>query len=316
MRARGAKQGGLKAARRRRWLRRAIQAGLAAGFVALLAAGGSYQAARAQVSDELVGFGEHLMAYAHARRQDAPRDVFLNGQSFRLSSGTTARTADEVLDHFEARCGEIDGSLPDVFEALELPASQVSPAPTLRVGDGMRGYVACLEMGPQEVTLGDFFQRVGAYRNSGDLSELGDFRYVFADEMGEGDERSTHFVTVWTVGSLNLGAMFPEEGDAPGTDAADVDRPPTSRRVLSGYERGQSQRLTVYETRRDEYQLEQFYRGMLEQRGWELLELDPGQASSLPRRMLVAERRQRMVTLVFQTDLETGYASAAVFESL
>src|SRR5688500_13058909 len=88
-----------------------LRAALALSFVAVLAFGFFYHRARAQVSESLFGVGDQMMRYVGADDQDAPRDLLLNGERIRFSSGTSERSLDEVLDHFEARCAEVDGDL-------------------------------------------------------------------------------------------------------------------------------------------------------------------------------------------------------------
>ncbi|MCA9610067.1 MAG: hypothetical protein KC619_30935, partial [Myxococcales bacterium] len=88
----------------RRVMRVLGRVALVAAFVGILAGGWAYHSARAQISDNLFGLGAQMMAYEHATHQDAPRDLVVNGQTLHLSSGTTTRSAIDVLDYFEARC--------------------------------------------------------------------------------------------------------------------------------------------------------------------------------------------------------------------
>ena len=56
-------------------------------------------------------FGATMMRVVDADRQDAPRELVLNGESVHFASGTTARATDYLLDYFEARCDARDGGL-------------------------------------------------------------------------------------------------------------------------------------------------------------------------------------------------------------
>src|SRR6202034_1080860 len=51
----------------------------------------------------------------------------------------------------------------------------------------------------------------------------------------------------WTDGEFVLTKMFPAEGDAPGTDLAEVSRPEGSRRILDASVSGSNFGVRVYE---------------------------------------------------------------------
>ena len=295
-----------------------LRSALVVGFVALVAGGWAYHSARAQMDENLFSLGAQMMAYDQADHQDAPRDLVLNGQVMRLSSGMTSRPTTDVLDFFEERCVAADGNLALQFEQLRLDYPDVEmdfpDQPTLREDDGRNGYVACLDLGPSSVSAAELADRIGRFGNTGDVAEIGDVRFVFAEQSGEGDEIRTHFVAFWTEGEFNVATMFPETGDAPGPDVDGVSRPPRARRVLSGHERGMPHSITVYTSRLSEADLESFYRRDLERNGWSLLETEAPRPADAPP-TLIAERDQRMVTLMFQPDAERGGSQAAIFDT-
>ncbi len=302
--------------RARRILRRVVQALLVVLFVGVVAGGWVYHRARAQVTESLLGLGPQMMAYAGARSQDAPRDLVLNGEVIRFSSGTADRAAGEVLDFFEARCAESDGGLYEQVLAVHEAQPEVVPAPpdrgmALREDHGTRGYVACIDFG-SSIGFGELTARIDRYRQSGDVSDIGEMRYVFVEQAEVDGAPRTHFVAMWTTGSLSLARMFPEQGDAPGRDIEGVGRPPSARRVLTGFERGVPYAMSVYQSREDEADLERFYRRTLEREGFSFL--DGARQPDAPR-TLVAEQGERMVTIVFTTDVATGGSSAAVIEA-
>ncbi len=301
--------------RARRILRRAMQALLIAAFVAIVAGGWVYHRARAQVSEGLWDLGSQMMRFADAREQDTPRDLLLNGQVLRFSSGTALRSADEVLDFFEGRCHEADGGIEEQIQALRSGRPDVfdreaPDSPVLREDDGHHGYVACVDFG-QSLSVTELGGRIARFNQTHDVGDIGDMRYVFVEQYEREGRTTTHFVVMWTHGAFDLDRMFPEEGDAPGRDVEGVGRPPEARRVLSSWERGQPYTISVYQARGDEADLESFYRRSLAHEGWTLVEGD--RPSDAPR-MLVAERGERMVSVVFTTDLEHGVASAAVVD--
>lgn len=296
-----------------------VMLGLCFAFV--LAGGWTYHRARAQVGETLLDLGANMMRYAEARNQDAPRDLMLNGERIRFSSGTAARTTADVLDFFETRCEQADGGLSEQLEALRasgaLQSSSLGSSGNrtlaLREDNGQRGYVACIDfkssVGPSELV-----QRIQRFGETGDVSEIGEMRYVFAQQYEHEGELRAHFVALWTTDSFNVARMFPEDGDAPGHDIEGVSRPATARRVLTGFERGQSYVLNVYQTREDEGALDRFYRDALTNEGFAVVEAVSPTSADAPR-TLIAERGERMVTIVFSTDLSTGWANAAIIDA-
>jgi hypothetical protein len=256
-----------------------------------------------------------MMRYDQARAQDAPRQLVVNGQTIHLSSGNAARSLTTVLDFFEARCADVDGAIVEQTEAAireygrpaSVPAGDTSPV--LRDERVGRGFVACLDLGAQSLSPTEIAARLRRYNASGDVHDIGDVRYVFA----EGDARSTHFVAMWSEGSFNLRQMVPADGgDAPGTDPADAPRPAGARRALHAFERGQSESITVYWSERTDSELEEHYRSSLPRHGWSLVEHPDRDLDSDAPRTLVAMNGSRMLTVVVRPEGARG-SSAAVF---
>jgi hypothetical protein len=277
--------------------------------------------ARAQMTESLMDFGVHMMRYAEVNRQDAPRSLWLNGQEMKFSTGTTRHSVDQVLDFYEARCVEHSTRMHEQFAQLQrIRGEQIQEADTsaldgiLRHEDDGRGFVACLDMGGGEHDLADINRRLQEFEETGDLSRIGHLRYAYADR-GDRSE-NTHLVTFWTEGSLDVYEMFPDTGDAPGTDIRDVPRPPGGRRILAAWEEGHPESMLVYtECNRRKEGLLGFYRESLADRGWTVFENDALQrAQAEGARMIVAEKAQRMVTLVF-TDDEQGRGVTTVLTS-
>jgi hypothetical protein len=305
--------------RARRVLRTIATVVLVLVFAGVVAGGWVYHRARAQVSENLFDLGAQMMRYAQASHQDAPRDLVLNEQLIRFSSGTARASADTVLDFFEARCENADGELGEQVASLReqhpdaiWPAAQ-SSSPVMREDDGRHGYVACMDLGRTSLGVNELAERLQRFGETGDVHDVGDMRFVFVEEYEREGHTTTHFVTMWTNGSFDVKRMFPDDGDAPGRDVEGLARPPRARRMLSGYERGQPYTLTVYQTREDEAELESFYRDALADGGFSLLEMPERQARDVPR-TLIAEQGERMVTIVLATNPETGSATAAVLD--
>ncbi|HBQ15936.1 MAG TPA: hypothetical protein DEF51_34005 [Myxococcales bacterium] len=299
---------------------RALQVGLGVIFVVALAVGGVYHQVRAQMSETFFGLGDQMMYYAEGEAQDAPRTLLLNGQTIRFSSGHVDQPLREVLDVFERRCGAVNGQLAGQLEELaaahpdhdhDLPDDS---DPTMREEADGEGYVACLDLGADPVSVDELAARIGRYGQTGDVGEIGDMRYVFGEEYEFEGRTRTHFVAMWTNGSFNVANMFPEEGDAPGRDVDDLARPPRATRTLSAWEAGEPQSLAVYWSPGSEVELESHYRRSFAANGWEVIEPEtPLSTASDP--VLTAEKGPRMVTIVLSPDVENRGATAAVFHS-
>ena len=181
--------------------------------------------------------------------------VRVNGAEVHWSSVRTSQSVDEVLTRYERHCRESPSALgqamQDIPYALEdhvpLPKGDPGRSAIVREGDDDRGMVACFVGEEPAGGAAERMRRsIDAFAMSGDLSDLGRFRYVFAERGKHG----TRVVTLWADGSLDLGRMFPAEGDAPGTDSSFAPRPEGSRRTMSAAVDGFPAAVRIYETRR------------------------------------------------------------------
>jgi hypothetical protein len=182
--------------------------------------------AQADGSQVLLGFGAQMMRYADSVTHDAPRGLSVNGQRLSFAAGTTRDEVTRLLDEYARRCAE-HGALGE--------------RGTLRQGDERHGFVACFDAGkkvaPEEAVL-----RVKRFLDSGDLSDVGRLRYVYAER----GRNLTRFITFWTDGSLDIHALFPRTGDAPGRDVPGIERPEGARRLLTTWEAGEPRGMVVY----------------------------------------------------------------------
>ena len=287
-----------------------------AAFIGVLAAilvGWSLHSASAQLDELLLRVGDRMMVYDDARRQDERRALVFNGQELFMRSGTTEHDVDTVLTFYQQMCRQNDGrtleqllampgfeSLPDDAETGFLEATRRHDAEDI-------GYVVCLDTGSEDaLEPSEILERLEAFVESGDISDVGDMRYAFARRGRD----YTHFMVFWTEGPFNVKDMFPAEGDAPGRDVEGIPRPPQARRVLSSWERGVPYALTMYEgSRMDQLRLEAWYRARLPDMGWSILDPAPAVAKAAnvdPDRFLVVENGNRLITLVFTLDPEVG----------
>ena len=270
--------------------------------------------AKADLHEAMLGFGAQMMRYEGAQRQGAPRQLYLNGERMLLATASTTHSLDAVLDYYERRCMARDGALEQELlrvsgaEASNLPVDERLIDATIRHDTGGRGYVACLDMGEGAIALEELGKRLQSFADTGNLGDVGHLRYVYVT-----DEVATrHVVTFWTEGRFELRKVVPETGDAPGRDVDALPRPPGARRMLSAWEDGQPQSLTVYAfASQGEEALERFYREELPRRGWRVRvprELAAGSPQRPPElddvRVLGAEREGRSAFLVLGEDAE------------
>ncbi|HSO33014.1 MAG TPA: hypothetical protein VLT33_10860 [Labilithrix sp.] len=251
-----------------RAVRMAAYSGFAFGLLALASARSVY----ADVREMGLGVGHQL-----AKLEDLTGGAYLvrlNGAEMRRASAHTTQSTHEVLSRYEGYCRQSPGALgramQDIPSALKdrlaMPADPALRASVIRDEAKGRGMVVCFvddADGPTE-PLAD---RLRALAETGDLSKLGRFRYVFA-EPSSGPSGGTHVVTFWSDGPLNLKTMFPASGDAPGTDSAIAPRPAGSRRTLSASVEGYPASVRIYESLAERGAIERMYDEALRAKGF------------------------------------------------
>lgn len=179
--------------------------------------------------------------------------VRVNGAEVHWASARTERSVAQVLDRYEEHCrrspSALGAALEDIPHALEdhvtLAKSDPARAGIVRDEQNGRGMVACFVREHTSGDLDEVRRSLEALARTGDLASMGQLRYVFAERSERG---GTRVVTMWSDGSLNLGRMFPPEGDAPGTDSSVVPRPAGSRRTLSASVVGFPAAVRIYES--------------------------------------------------------------------
>jgi hypothetical protein len=200
--------------------------------------------------------------------------IRVNGADLHRASARTAQSTAQVLDRYEAVCREnpgaigramtdIPGALADRIDREAGPKVRTS---VLRGGSDGRGMVVCFVDGPNDEPA-PFIERMRALADTGDLSKLGHFRYVFA-EPSKGPHGGTHVITFWSDGELNLKKMFPASGDAPGTDSVLAPRPAGSRRTLAASVEGYPASVRIYESLATRESIERMYDETLRANGF------------------------------------------------
>lgn len=276
--------------------------------VAMLVAGlcvlcGGWWAVRAEARSErmLLDLGAPMMRYEGAGHQNKPTLLRLNGAAMYVSSGNTSDSVTSVLDHFHAACKDASPSpLAYEWNALERQRGQSLFRPAvldgvLRAEEGDLGAVACFDTRGAVARTPSFWSRVEAMLAQGDISEMGELRYVRAERANG----RTVFLTVWTEGAVKLWDMFPPRGDAPGVDPVGVPRPEAARRRLSVAPSGQGELLNIYElSARNPSPIGAAYREQLARAGFRFFEKRPAAES----RFVVASDGRTLATVSFSRD--------------
>jgi hypothetical protein len=247
--------------------------------------------ARANAEEAVKRGGLSLLQQLGPALIGEPEVALINGQRMSLGSKTTSLPVDQVLGRIEQHCRERSGGLSEELRAMpggaaaleKLPSGLRDPSAWLTArqtaADGKVGQVACVARKDSGGGLRGLVDRIGAFMDSGDLGDIGDARYVVARRDEKSD--STLVLAMWTEGSFNIPAMFPEHGDAPGSDSRYAPRPPASVRVLSAEITDHPYALRMYDTPQTHAQVLAFYDEQMAPRGFTRHELPPTEASEV-----------------------------------
>lgn len=251
---------------------RALRMAVYATFAFGVLAGAASRSVYADVREMGLGVGHQL-----AKLEDLTGGAYrirVNGADLHRASAHTAQSTSEVLDRYEAVCRESPGAvgraMNDIPSALadriDLKAGSPQRSSVVRSESDGRGMVVCFVDDPNDEPA-PFTERMRALADTGDLSKLGHFRYVFA-EPSKGPHGGTHVITFWSDGELNLKKMFPATGDAPGTDSVLVPRPAGSRRTLAASVEGYPASVRIYESLATRESIERMYDETLRANGF------------------------------------------------
>ena len=314
-------------------LRRVRWAGVArvAAYVGLVNLGVTYllmRSAYAGAEKAVQRFGNQLTKELGGQLVGEPQAVSVNGQMMFLAAKETALPVKSVLDQFDANCEAHSGGLREQFakipgfeqRKLELPESMRDPG---RIGiirsdagrasaNETEAHLVCIAQPGNGGGVEGVVKRVKEFLATGDVSRIGDMRYVAARKMENG---KTQVIAVWTEGAFNIEAMFPDQGDAPGTDAPDVPRPPEAVRRLSAVVPERPYAVRSYDSKLPPADVLAFYDQKLNAAGWETRpsalgetgpELRPGETRAFTR-----EGRALLVSAKIQ---ELGETSVTTIE--
>lgn len=235
----------------------------------------------ASIDEAMLDLGSSLMMYPGSEPTRARR-LHLNGARVHFRAHTVDAPLEAVLAHYESLCGHGDGQLSErliglgrSLEARKVRGDLLRSLSTLASRGRGRGYVACLDLGRGRLTLDELASRLARFSEHGDLSEVGDVRYVYAHGV-EGRAERTFVLSMWTSGAFNFHELLPSAGrDAAGRDLAEVPRPPSSQRILNAVEEGSPSAVVVYLVEASTPSaVEAFYRETLPSHGWREIAYD------------------------------------------
>ena len=258
-----------------------------------------------------------------------PETLSINGQTLLVSARSAELSVHDALARFEQHCvGEGDSSasgamLPEALlaplphEPLPKPEEQqvsglLAHLSVLRREADDEGRLLCFARGRGRRDLGALMHDLRLVAERGDLSQLGKLRYVTARKLKSG---KTQLVVVWAEGPLELGALLPRTGDAPGSDMHDVPRPAGTTRDLCALAVGHAYGLRLYRAKESSAQLLAFYDSELPKRGWSKVPVLPtggDLGQGLTARAFV--RRGHALAIGVQTHGERAEAQLSVID--
>lgn len=247
----------------------AVSAGILAGLGVGLAL--RERVARAAVHERLFDFGSQMAAYLDdGGTMETPRLFEINGQKLYFAAGSTQDSVGQVLDFYERKYGDAEGRLGKALgQKGAAPKAAVMTRP-MRGQNGEHGFVVGFEWNTDAKSPEEWIARMRRATETGRLSEVGRFRYVYAYRAGQ----STRFVTVWPSDTFRFDGLAAERGEDPsglsGLDLQGIPHPAGSRRLLSASEHGQAERVLSYAVPGNVVATEAFYRETMPREGWRL----------------------------------------------
>lgn len=259
--------------RRKGWMR-VFAYGTAVGIVCAVF---SIKFARAEVIDNALVVGRQMTELAHSTKNQALK-VRMNGQDVVYNSQLSNDSPEAILDRYEKLCKENAAQSPEDWKDL---AEKSKPSAgkdiaetggTMRGGSKDEGTVMCfVRSSTSKPKIGE---ALATFQATGELGAIGQLRYAYVRKTKKG---ATHVLAMWTMDKFNVKEMFPEAGDAPGEDFAELPRPGDSRRLFSVQIAGAPYGLNVYESNEDPVALANSIDQRLTKNGWFAIDIE-GQA--------------------------------------
>jgi hypothetical protein len=193
-----------------------------------------------------------------------------------VGAASSPLTVHQVLDAFDDNCRAgtrdvrsllgVSGGASLLQEPLQdgwLRA--LDGARVLRMENETEGMLSCLSPNHPQQGVAGLVDGIRSFMESGDLSLLGDLRYVTARSEPSG---TTQVIVAWTEGRFQLASIFPDTGDVPGSDMVDVPRPPASVRAVCATAPRRTFAYRLYESAQSASEVQSFYEHTLLQGGW------------------------------------------------
>lgn len=236
------------------------------GLVSARSAYGSFKDSALITGRQLASFGD---------LQGSVYRVLLNGQTIHVAAGSTEQSMKEILDDAQTMCKQHTGGLDTLIAQLPEGALGIKKGEDTtqlmgimrseRDGEGM---VACLAQQPLDGWQ-DLSQRLGRFVETGDLSEVGNLRYMYVRKI---NDKSNQVIAAWTQDNFKMFDMFPKNGqDTPGTDALNAPRPPESVRIFSATIEGAIGAVRIYDSASSKNEILALYDKQMPERGWTLV---------------------------------------------
>jgi hypothetical protein len=212
--------------------------------------------------------------------------VVFNGERFHHALNTTVQPLHAVLDRIEEHCrknpgpaalvlAELTSREPKRFERNAPPGALRNAV--FREEAATRGMVLCFVAGPNPASAASWLTALRRFSSTRDLSSFGRLRYSFAESA---EHEPTRVVTLWADAGLELAALFPKTGDAPGTDSRVLPRPPSARRTLSASAEGLTLSVRIYESDQAIDATQRFYDTWMSEHGYQAAHAAASGASS------------------------------------
>src|SRR5262249_52756347 len=155
-----------------------------AGFVTFVA----LRSANAVTAEALFGFGNELMQWTKVHAYGGPRTLSVNGIQLHLLTISTPLSVSDTVEHLRDVCKQRGGiRVPEKLvrskHANGIPIPPLVDGTFRRVGEH-EGVLTCLDTGGP-VDVETLAQRLGRVADTGDLSQLGELRYLLARREGD-----------------------------------------------------------------------------------------------------------------------------------
>jgi hypothetical protein len=244
------------------------------GACALVSLWALLRETRASAADVLAEISDQLMQLPNARYGSGAQQLWINGLSLSLQSGSSDQDPLTVTQKFRAACASRSAMQLDERERAALgPLKSEGWVESMLDGVAVNRSdagtsVICIDAMNKPWDVLSIAQAARRFVSSGELLELGRLRYAL---VRHGSNGGSVFLNIWTDGSARLLEQFPRDRDAPGVDFPDVARVKGSQRFLSA-RLGESL-LAIYAHREGSLaELSQSYRDALRAGGYELLD--------------------------------------------